>query len=485
MSRVVSSPARPQQLVAARWSEARLVTFFIVGLIVWLPLQTPFAIALYQYSGLSVGAVRSVVLAKDVVSLVTVVVLLARHRGSIRIQWFDWLAVAFVALLGVYAVVPLLSGNGPSLNATVAGLRQFGLPIELYVLGRLAAMSGVRFEPVLRVFLVVAVAAALFTVLLYALAPVTFWTSTLDLVGYVREVQGLPGALSLWDISVLGTYGQSTAEPIARAIGPFTHPVGTAAYFVLPFAFASAAALAGRVGRRHGVWLGAAVLFLTAIIFTISRGGWIAAGLAILLLGVALRRTRIALVVLLMVGLFVWFVPPFSVSLHSAVNGTDGSAILHQQAVENGVENVTQNPFGSGVGRSDLQFGQTFGGGAGEGALLENTYLSVFVATGPLGLIAIIGWIAGVVLTLWPSRARLRFHWPRIAMIAAILGLAFTSLTSNTLMRFTTGASFWILVGLLIGHVSRSHRSLALPWRDRARARESPKMPSAASPDAR
>jgi hypothetical protein len=289
--------------------------------------------------------------------------------------------------------------------------------------------------------------------------------------------------MSLWDISVLGTYGQSTAAPISRAIGPFTHPVGTAAYFVLPFAFATAAAFADQVRRRRAIWIGVAVLFLTAIIFTISRGGWIAAGLAIVLLGVALRNVRIALVALLLVGAFVWFVPPFSVSLHSAVNGTDGSAILHQQAVENGVENLTQNPLGSGVGRSDLQFGQSFGGGAGEGTLLENTYLSVFVATGPFGLIAVIGWVVGVVMTLWPSRSRLRSHWPRIAMVAAILGLAFASLTSNTLMRFTTGASFWILVGLLIGHVPVRRPSLALPWRGAGRADPSSRVSSAASSD--
>jgi hypothetical protein len=447
------------------------VTLFIVCLIAWLPLQTPIAIAIYQYGGWSAGAVRALVLGKDVLALAAIAILLVRHRGQIRLYWFDVLAAAFVGLLAMYAIVPLLSGNGPSLNATIAGVRQFVLPIEIYVLGRLAATAGVAFKPALRTFLVVAACAAVFTVVLYVFLPVSFWASTLDLVRYVREVQGLPGANSLWDISVVGSYGQVDAEPISRAIGPFTHPVGTAAYFILPLAIVTGAAFASRAGRSVLTLSVGGALFLAAIIFTISRGGWIAAGLALVLLGLSLRRIRAALLVLLICGSVVWFVPPFSVSVQSAMNGTDGSAILHQQAVENGVDTVTKNPLGSGVGRSDVQFGQSFGGSDGQGSLLENTYLSIFVATGPLGLLTFVGWLLGIVISLWPTRGRLRFHWPNVALIAAIAGLSVASLTSNTLMRFTTGASFWLLIGLLVGHLpvrgQLSHWAGQLRWRRR------------------
>jgi hypothetical protein len=442
-----------------------------VGLIVWLPLQTPIAIALYQYGGLSVNAVRAFVLAKDVIVALAVVVLLARHFRDLRWHWFDLSAVMFLVLLAIYSVVPLLSPGGPSLNATVAGLRQFILPMEVYALGRLAAASGVRFGAVLRPFFVISIAAALFTSVLYLFVPVSFWTSTLDLVRYVREVQGLPNANSLWDISVVGTYGQASGETIARAIGPFTHPVGTAAYFILPLAL-SAGALSFASRRREWhpvVWAVAGLLFLASIVFSISRGGWIAAGLAILLCGFSLRQVRLSLLVVATMAAVVWFVPPFSVSLHSALNGTDGSAILHQQAVDQGVQTIGQNPFGSGVGRSDYQFGETFGGSGGEGTLLENTYLSVFVGIGPLGLGTFMAWLAGIVLALWPRARSLRYHWPRVAVVAAVVGLAVASLTSATLLRFTTGASFWVLVGLLIGHLPPGRSFAANLRRGRSR----------------
>ena len=412
----------------------RYVIWLIIGLIVWLPLQTPLAIALYQYGGLSADADRVFVLAKDGVVAIAVIFLVIRQFHAIRWQWFDFAAMVFVVVLLIYSVIPLVQPNGPSLNATIAGFRQFILPMELYALGRVAATAGVRFGVVLRPFLVVAVAAAAFTALLFLFVPVSFWTSTLDLVSYVREVQGLPNAHSLWDISVLGSYGLANAE-IARAIGPFTHPVGTAAYFVLPLAFASGALFfaLGHKSKRAIVWAGLGLLFLAPIVFSISRGGWIAAAMAIMLGGVALRQVRVAFVVVAAFAAFVWFVPPFSVSVHSAINGSDGSALLHEQAVQNGINALSQDPFGRGVGRSDYQFGETFGGAGGEGTLLENTYLSLFVGTGPFGLIAFLAWAVGLVAVLWPGRASLRSHWPRVALIAAILGLAVASLTSATL----------------------------------------------------
>lgn len=437
-----------------RPSETRLVTWLIIGLIVWLPLQTPIAIGLYQYTSLSADAIRVLVLAKDLTVAVAVVVLLLRHFHEIRWRWFDVAAAIFVFLLVVYSVVPALGPNGPSLNATVAGLREFALPMELYALGRLAAAAGVGFGALLRPFLVVAASAAAFTAGLFLFVPVGFWVTTLDLVTYVREVQGLPYANSLWDISVVGTYGQSTGE-IARAIGPFTHPVGTAAYFVLPLAFA-VGGLSFAVTRRTGhrlVWAAACLLFLATITFTISRGSWIAAVVVILLCGVALRQARVSLVIVAAFAAFVWFVPPFSVSLHSAVNGTDGSAVLHQQAVEQGVQTIGQSPLGNGVGGSDYQFGTTFGGSGGEGMLLENTYLSLFVGTGPFGLVAFLAWATGIAMALWPGRRALRAHWPQVAFIAALAGLGVASMTSATLLRFTTGASFWILLGLIVGNL--------------------------------
>jgi hypothetical protein len=163
--------------------------------------------------------------------------------------------------------------------AVLASAREFLMPVELYVLGRLAVAAGVDLRVAVRAILVVAAIAAVLTVGLYFVPP-TFWSSTVDLVTFERVVQGIPNAVSLWDIGLLGQYGVGDGGTFARAIGPFTHPVGTADYFVLPLVIASCAAMrAWQLGSRTEArrYLLLVALFAAAVVTPISRGGWLSA----------------------------------------------------------------------------------------------------------------------------------------------------------------------------------------------------------------
>ncbi len=123
--------------------------------------------------------------------------------------------------------------------------------------------------------------------------PATFWNSTMDLVRFEREVQGISNAVSLWDIGLLGQFGVGIGGTFSRAIGPFTHPVGTAHYFVMPLVIAAAAAMhfwneQSKAASRSYLLLVA--LFAVAVVTPISRGSWFAAGVALVLLAVLYRR---------------------------------------------------------------------------------------------------------------------------------------------------------------------------------------------------
>jgi O-antigen ligase len=429
--------------------DARVLTLVVAGFVAWLPLQTPVAIALYQYGGLSADAVRMVVLAKDLIVAIGLPILLVRYFSTIRIYWFDLAAAALALLFLLYAVVPLVTDQA-GLGETVAALRQFLLPLTIYVLGRCVAAAGVRLSTVMQAALVVAIAAAAFTVAVYLLLPITFWVSTLDLVSYVRDVQGLAYANSLFDISVVGTYGLDSGAVIGRATGPFTHPVGTAAYFLLPFAIAVAALLRTRplASRQAAVRALLATLFLAPILMSLSRGSWLGVAVILVVSGLFLRRVRVATAILVCIAIFVVVVPPFSISVRSALEGTDGSAIMHQQAIEDGFRTVREHPLGAGVSESDYQFGSE-----GGGTLLENTYLAIYVGAGPVGLIAFLAWIGGMIRRLLPRRPRARSHWPSLALVATLGGLAVASLTAATAFRFTTGATFWLVLGVLVGQL--------------------------------
>ncbi len=203
-------------------------------LIAWLPLQTPLAIVVFQY-GHAEGLARAMLLAKDVFTAAADPLLLrpllaegSSSTGSTGRPSHTWRCSASTR-----------SSRGCSVRTSgvasvVASVRELGVPVELYALGRLALAAGADIRLLVRWFLVVSALAAAFTVGVWALLPATFWASTLDLVGFVRVVQGIPNALTIWDISLVAHFGGGASTIYSRAVGPFTQPVGTAHYFVLP-----------------------------------------------------------------------------------------------------------------------------------------------------------------------------------------------------------------------------------------------------------
>jgi O-antigen ligase len=292
---------------------------------------------------------------------------------------------------------------------------------------------------------------------MYLFVPVEFWQSTLDLVSFERVVQGIPTANTLWDVSLLGQYGVGDAGTFPRAVGPFTHPVGTAHYFVLPLLLAVAAVpglLRSRDRRMSGVVLTLVVLFAAVVITPISRANWIAAAFGVVVLAITFRTVLPSLLVLAAIAAFIVTVPPFRYSVTSAVDGRDSSIVGHQQAIDEGLESVRNNPVGLGVGQAD-QFGEALSGGPTAGGasagIGENMYLSIATSIGPIGVIAFVGWLVGVGGALFRRTASSRAKdWMALGTGAALIAFSVSALSGSPLMRFTTSATFWLLVGIFV-----------------------------------
>jgi hypothetical protein len=467
--------ARRRARLAAALTPGRVLGM-LVAFAALLVVQTPLAIAAYQYLHLPVGLARASLLVKDAAAASLVVVLALAFADRTRIRWFDVLAVAYAVLVATYAVVPFMVGTDMPPAAAIASVREFVMPVELYALGRLATASGLDPHRLLVPVLVIGTVAAASAVLLYVLVPVEFWSSTLDLVTFEREVQGLPRAISLWDIGLLGQYGVGDTGTISRAIGPFTHPVGAASYFVVPLVITASAALArARLGSRQSL-LALAILTLTmALIGTISRGPWVAAVFGVVIVGVLIRRPLPALAGIAVAVAFVALVPPFSYSVRSALLGSDSSVQAHVEAVDKGIGTVIDNPMGIGLGNGD-QMGDalaTEGGASGastSAGVGENLYLALYVSTGPLGLLTFLGWVVGAGLSLWSGWRPSREAWAEVGLGAVLVGLLATSITASHLMRFTTAASFWLLVGMFVQlrvqrpGLNRAGRAIRVPW---------------------
>jgi hypothetical protein len=435
---------------------AKTVRWLLLVFIVWLPLQTPIAIVAFQYLHLPVAASRGVLLAKDAYIAVVLLGLLAAYLPTVRLRWYDWLALAYALTVAVYAIVPLILGTKLPIVAVAASAREFLVPVELYAVGRLAAAAGVRLIPLVLAFLITAVIAAVFTVGLYLLVPVNFWSSTLDLVSFEREVQGLANAISLWDIALLGQYGVGSTGSFARAVGPFTHPVGTATYFVVPLVLAATGTMA-QVASRRRLAIALAIVSIVcafAVITPISRAAWVAAGASVFLVGALYRRLVPTIATLTLVGIFVVLTPPFSYSVTSALSGSDSSVVGHQQAIEHGLDSAVDNPLGLGLGQGD-HLGSAIstsitGDADASAAVGENLYLAMFVSIGPIGVLLFVGWLLGVAKSLLPTLKPEPSAWAQTAMFSLLIGFVIASATASLLLRFTTAATFWLLIGMSV-----------------------------------
>ena len=109
------------------------------------------------------------------------------------------------------------TGTDLPLIAIVASAREFIVPVELYLLGRLAIAAGVDLWFMVKILLGSAAVAAAATVLLY-FVPATFWNSTMDLVRFEREVQGsaMPSRSGISVCSGSSAWG-SAGRSVARS----------------------------------------------------------------------------------------------------------------------------------------------------------------------------------------------------------------------------------------------------------------------------
>ena len=441
-----SRSVRPRRL-----TEATLVTWILVAFLIWVPLQTPVAVLAWQYLHVSLTLARGILLTKDLWAAALFLFLLIRHRRQIGFFWFDWFALAYCVLVAVYSCGPALLGSHLPALAVIASAREMLVPVELYGLGRLAGYAGVSVVGIVKAFLVVAAAAAVFAVLAFALLPGDFWATTYNLVGFIHDVQGISSATSIWTTAILTGYG--AVWEAVRAVGPFTHPVGAGVYFAMPFALAVCAVWLGNLRQKAAlaIAIGGVFLFALAVLTPISRGTWIGLIGALVVGGALVHRYRMAALTVVLFVACLAAIPPFSYAVWSSINGEDSSASAHASAIQGGVSVIITNPLGGTLGGSD-QFGPEIAAASGveTNGVGENMYLTTYASVGPLGLLVYLIWLAAVLVELFGRVRRSLPAWIPAGVAIGLLAEAAAGMSASTLMRFTTAASMMLVVGLVL-----------------------------------
>ena len=237
-----------------------------------------------------------------------------------------------------------------------------------------------------------------------------------------------------------------------RSYSIFPSPNALSGYIVLFFPLVLTLFLEEKRPLAKVYFLGAALLMGLALMYTLTRAGWLVCGLSLLLLG--LLHDRRVLVFLLILGLALPFLPEFSTRLATMITGeywiksaTAGRLYRWQL----GLEIAEGHPlFGTGPG--------TFGGavayraGYWPGIYADNYYIKTAAELGYAGLAL---FLVTLVFILIGGFRRLRSvkdkDWKNLgwAIQTGIFAFMAHNFTENLWEEPPLTVAFWFLCGLL------------------------------------
>jgi hypothetical protein len=329
--------------------------------------------------------------------------LTGRRRLSWRLYQFDLWLLALLVLSLAYVPIATRLGIG------VYGLRNYLLPLAIFVLARLIPYTRRDLAWLLVLLTLVAAGVAAFGI--YQARFIDF--PTMIAMGYVDETGRLPFAFRT---------ALRDGFPIPRAVSTATGPNQLALYldfFILLCLFGF---VRWHQPLRRLVLGGLAALFAICLLLTFSRGGLlalmvsIAAWIAIVVVERGVRRTLAELAHnrLLLAGLIVALVlgaaglvaSGFATRVLRGLTGRDPAADAHVSSMQYSVDFLGQHPMGIGmgmVGERALRF-------SGEAPIqhTESTYLQYGMETGLFGLLLLAAALVALLATLWRIRHRRR-----------------------------------------------------------------------------
>ncbi len=330
----------------------------------------------------------------------------------------DWLALAFAAVVCIYALIPqdVLDGAAGA-KAILYSLRHGLVPVVAYFIGRSLIVSRDELRRIGWALLGAGAALAVGGLVdLYAV-DVESWRGS-GAVGYFRNELGFdyhgPGGLP-------DNWAFNTEDGLfRRLVASFISPLATAFSLVVALLFAG---IAWQDRARRPLAVVLVALCAAALLFTLSRSSLLALAGAFVVLAIALRRwwpvAATAVVLAAGVGFAFAFTSvapethffpedlpyqeeqarkhgdlPGGSSL--ALNPGEPSLRSHWQSLRDGIETVFEHPQGYGLGNAGaiaVRFGVPLQAG-------ESNYTETGVETGLAGALLLIAWSLALLVAL-------------------------------------------------------------------------------------
>jgi hypothetical protein len=418
----------------------RRPVFALYAWIVGLAAHNSVMAALYG-AGVRDGALTAIQAWKEIllgVALARVVLDAFRARRlAFRVHPADGVAVAFAAVVCVYAVLPQdWLGGTADRSAVGLALKHDLVPVGAYFLGRSLILH--REELVRLVWTIVGAAAAVALVGLLDdfFVPISWWRNS-AVVGYFHNHLGYDyhGTGGLPENFVFNS-GGDTQGFYRRLVSTFLGPLASAYMFVV------ALLLGATFLRRTRILIPLSAVIFAGLLFTFSRSSLLALAAGLVVLAFVTRRwwpvgaaVAMLAVSVAWVHVFPHVAPTGKWTQQDLVQqrnqaraqpGASGSAgsidepsiRSHWISLREGVRTVVHHPQGYGLGNA----GQTASRTGTKIKAGESNYTEIGAETGLLGALLWIAW--GIAIFAGLVVAARRTRWWAAAGIAAAFGAA-------------------------------------------------------------
>jgi hypothetical protein len=393
---------------------------------------------------------------------------LRARRLPFRPGPIDVLALAFAALVLLYAVIPqsALGGHAGS-SAILHAIRHDLVPVVAFLLGRSLGVTAERIRSIAWTLLGTAAAVAGFGLIEEYTVGVGWWRDS-GAVGYFHRQLGFdyhgPGGMP-------ENFAFNTGHNrlFRRLISTFVSPLGAGYMFVV--------SLLAVPLRRRAVPVTA--LVFAALLFTISRSALAGLVGGLLVLALARREWWPLALVVVVVGAGIGFDKAFThvapkthflapdleyqhhyakthpgVS-HQLLSGGESSLTSHLRNLRDGLKTVVHHPQGYGLGNAGAtaeRFGVKLKAG-------ESNYTEIGVETGLAGMLVFVAWnlalLAGLVRRAWtepPGTVR----DGAAAVAAALAAILLIAVQTDAYGVPWLGYCLWWMAGALTAGVAWS-----------------------------
>lgn len=435
----------------------------LLVLMAGLPFQGLFLAQLYRW-GVPGAVVRPLGSWKEALGLGVVIAgVRGYHAGRQRLDALDGLGLAYVAIVGAYALAPAFFAPGAPLDTSTRSLafRASAGFVILLLAARHVNLPDDFANRAARVVVIVGCIVAAVCVYEYFFSAA--WNRwVVENVQYLRyQVRVLH--TTPFSASDIRRYSVIGGHRVQRTGSVFLDPTSCGFALVLPFAVA----VERRMRAAMPGAIAAIVLIATGLLLTETRAALLGAlVVALLAIRPAAGRTldrRLQFTFVLLAGMAIIVPAATAIGLAQRVTATstsaDPSSVDHERSLWTGIDSIEARPLGHGLATS-AGVGQRFD--SGQAIIGENSYLQVGIETG-VGAMAVFVALTLAVTGRLRRRSRLTSNLAISAAFGAGVGLALGGFFLQTWTDFSVAWTFWAFAGAAIGIAERSRSRADLP----------------------